>query len=209
MRPTMRRIVVLVGGLRPRPFGPQCPPGAAPIAGRMAGMAARMGVGRDTTPVGPLDTDCRERGLVGSIRERPVAGTTEVPFAPGRPLFPCCRWGPCDDGPTPCAHPRNVGLFIARRFVGEDRRAVDRVRGDGGDDKRYASPEARPRDRGCWRIVRHSGLLPPAAAVPARDDRSCATGPGPSTRRSFLWVLWQKSSWPFAISHIIICANHV
>ena len=106
----------------------------------MAGMAARMGVGRDTTPVGPLDTDCRERGLVGSIRERPVAGTTEVPFAPGRPLFPCCRWGPCDDGPTPCAHPRNVGLFIARRFVGEDRRAVDRVRGMAGMTK-----DTRPR----------------------------------------------------------------
>ena len=203
MRPTMRRIVVLVGGLRP-------PARSCAHCRANGGHGRPHGRGSRHDPSRPTRHRL-SRARSGRITPRGGGSREQRRYHSRRAdrSFPCCRWGPCDDGPTPCAHPRNVGLFIARRFVGEDRRAVDRVRGDGGDDKRYASPEARPRDRGCRRIVRHSGLLPPAAAVPARDDRSCATGPGPSTRRSFLWVLWQKSSWPFAISHIIICANHV
>ena len=203
MRPTMRRIVVLVGGLRP-------PARSCAHCRANGGHGRPHGRGSRHDPSRPTRHRL-SRARSGRITPRGGGSREQRRYHSRRAdrSFPCCRWGPCDDGPTPCAHSRNVGLFNSAPVCGRGPPRRRSRAGDGGDDKRYASPEARPRDRGCWRIVRHSGLLPPAAAVPARDDRSCATGPGPSTRRSFLWVLWQKSSWPFAISHIIICANHV
>ena len=134
MRPTMRRIVVLVGGLRP-------PARSCAHCRANGGHGRPHGRGSRHDPSRPTRHRL-SRARSGRITPRGGGSREQRRYHSRRAdrSFPCCRWGPCDDGPTPCAHPRNVGLFIARRFVGEDRRAVDRVRGMAGMTK-----DTRPR----------------------------------------------------------------